>query len=138
VFRRCRARISGHHLPVSQGTCLDSSLVRPREIPSKSLPSLLLLGDVNTGNRPSRLRESQMRQWNLVLTPTGLGPESDCAVEAQQTRGTSPRQRGRPHINKPGGYSASNRNEYQKVFLGSRPRAAGKTDNFTAICEPTV
>jgi hypothetical protein len=35
-------------------------------------------------------------------------------------------------------YLASNRNEYQKVFLGSRAHPVRKTDNLTAICEPIV
>jgi hypothetical protein len=30
-----------------------------------------------------------------------------------------------------------NRNEYQKMFLGSRARPQRKADKFTAICEPT-
>jgi hypothetical protein len=35
-------------------------------------------------------------------------------------------------------HSASNRNEYQKMFLGSRVRPARKADNLTAICELIV
>jgi hypothetical protein len=38
----------------------------------------------------------------------------------------------------PGVYSASNRNECQKMFLGSRARPARKADNLIAICEPIV
>jgi hypothetical protein len=38
----------------------------------------------------------------------------------------------------PGVGSASNRNKYLKVFLGSRARPAPRADNFTAICEPVV
>jgi hypothetical protein len=38
-----------------------------------------------------------------------------------------------PHYG-PGVYSASNRNEYQKIFLGK----AQKADNLTAVCEPIV
>jgi hypothetical protein len=38
----------------------------------------------------------------------------------------------------PGVDSASNRNKYQKMFLGSRARSAGKADNLTDICVPTV
>jgi hypothetical protein len=38
----------------------------------------------------------------------------------------------------PGAYSASNRNEYQETFLGSRVRPAHNTDNPIAICEPIV
>jgi hypothetical protein len=34
--------------------------------------------------------------------------------------------------------SASNRNEYKKIFLGSIARPARKADNLTAICEPIV
>jgi hypothetical protein len=34
--------------------------------------------------------------------------------------------------------SASNRNKYQKMFLGSTAQAACKADNLTAICEPSV
>jgi hypothetical protein len=35
-------------------------------------------------------------------------------------------------------YSASNRNENQKIFLRSRARPVLKSNNFTAICEPIV
>jgi hypothetical protein len=38
----------------------------------------------------------------------------------------------------PGVDSASNRNEYQKYSWGGKGRAARKTDNLTAICEPIV
>jgi hypothetical protein len=34
--------------------------------------------------------------------------------------------------------SASNRNEYQEIFLGGKERPACKVDNLTAICEPIV
>jgi hypothetical protein len=34
--------------------------------------------------------------------------------------------------------SASNRNEYQKMFLGSKARPASKSDNLTVIIEPVV
>jgi hypothetical protein len=37
-----------------------------------------------------------------------------------------------------GVYSASNRNEYQKIFLGSKARPACKADNITGIYEPIV
>jgi hypothetical protein len=37
-----------------------------------------------------------------------------------------------------GVYSASNRNEYQKMFLASKARPARKSDNLIAICKPTV
>jgi hypothetical protein len=37
-----------------------------------------------------------------------------------------------------GVYSASNRNEYQNMFLGSRARPKRKADNLTAIYEPIV
>jgi hypothetical protein len=43
----------------------------------------------------------------------------------------------RPHYG-PGINCASNRNEYQKMFLWSNARSARKKDNLTAICEPTV
>jgi hypothetical protein len=33
---------------------------------------------------------------------------------------------------------ASNRNEYLKVFLGSKARSERKVDNLTAICKPIV
>jgi hypothetical protein len=32
--------------------------------------------------------------------------------------------------------SASNKNEYQKIFLGSKARPAGKANNLTAISNP--
>jgi hypothetical protein len=35
-------------------------------------------------------------------------------------------------------YSDSNRNEYQKIFLGCKTRPARKADNLTAICEPII
>jgi hypothetical protein len=35
-------------------------------------------------------------------------------------------------------YSASNRNEYQKISLGDKERPARKAENLTAISEPTV
>jgi hypothetical protein len=38
----------------------------------------------------------------------------------------------------PGVDLASNRNEYQKIFFGSRARPERKADNRTAICEPIV
>jgi hypothetical protein len=38
----------------------------------------------------------------------------------------------------PGVYSYTNRNEYQKMFLGSKALPARKADNLTAICEPDV
>jgi hypothetical protein len=41
----------------------------------------------------------------------------------------------------PGVHAASDRNEYQKMFLGGgggKARLARKTDNLTAICEPIV
>jgi actin-related protein len=38
----------------------------------------------------------------------------------------------------PGVDSASNRNEYQESSWGGKGRLACKTDNHTAICEPTV
>jgi hypothetical protein len=38
----------------------------------------------------------------------------------------------------PGIYSSYNRNEYHKIFLGSKARPALKADNLTAICEPIV
>jgi hypothetical protein len=38
----------------------------------------------------------------------------------------------------PGFDSASNRNEYQKMFLGSKAKTARDADNLTAICEPIV
>jgi hypothetical protein len=34
--------------------------------------------------------------------------------------------------------SASNRNEYQKIFLGEKERPARKANNLTAISEPIV
>jgi hypothetical protein len=37
----------------------------------------------------------------------------------------------------PGDYSASNRNEHQKMFLGSRARPVRRA-GLTAICEPIV
>jgi hypothetical protein len=40
-------------------------------------------------------------------------------------------------INGPGVDETSNRNEYQESSWGNG-RPAGKADNFTAICEPTV
>jgi hypothetical protein len=41
-----------------------------------------------------------------------------------------------PHYG-PGVDSASNRNEYQQVFLGSRTRSARKSD-LIAVCKPAV
>jgi hypothetical protein len=38
----------------------------------------------------------------------------------------------------PGVYAASNRNEYQIIFLGGRVQLVSLADNLTAICEPTV
>jgi hypothetical protein len=38
----------------------------------------------------------------------------------------------------PWGYSATNRNEYLKTFLGGKTRPACKTDNQPAIYEPVV
>jgi hypothetical protein len=38
----------------------------------------------------------------------------------------------------PGGDPASNRNEYEKVFLVSRARPALRADNLTAICGSIV
>jgi hypothetical protein len=39
----------------------------------------------------------------------------------------------------PGVYSATNRNEYQmQENVSGRARPVHKTDDFTAICEPTV
>jgi hypothetical protein len=35
----------------------------------------------------------------------------------------------------PGVDSASNKNEYQTMFLGSRAHPARRADNLTAICE---
>jgi hypothetical protein len=35
-------------------------------------------------------------------------------------------------------HSDSNRNEYQKMFLGCRARPAGKADNPSVICKPIV
>jgi hypothetical protein len=43
----------------------------------------LFLGDINMGTWPSRLGESQMRQYNMVMRPFGFGPEKDCAGEDQ-------------------------------------------------------
>jgi hypothetical protein len=37
-----------------------------------------------------------------------------------------------------GVHSASNKSEYQKMFLASRSRPVRSTDNLTAICEPIV
>jgi hypothetical protein len=34
--------------------------------------------------------------------------------------------------------SASKRNEYQKMFVGSRVQLVHEADNLTAICEPIV
>jgi hypothetical protein len=34
--------------------------------------------------------------------------------------------------------SASNRNEYQRMFLGSRELPALKVDNLISICEPIL
>jgi hypothetical protein len=34
--------------------------------------------------------------------------------------------------------SASNRNEFQVIFLGGKERPERKADNLTAICEPIV
>jgi hypothetical protein len=42
-----------------------------------------------------------------------------------------------PHYG-PGVYSASNRNKYQKVFLGGKARLARKTDDLTVVYEPSV
>jgi hypothetical protein len=38
----------------------------------------------------------------------------------------------------PAVYSASNRNEYQKMILDSRARLVRMSDNLTAICGPVV
>jgi hypothetical protein len=35
-------------------------------------------------------------------------------------------------------YSASNTNEYQKIFLGDKARPARDAENLTAIFEPNV
>jgi hypothetical protein len=35
-------------------------------------------------------------------------------------------------------YSTSNKNKYQKIFLGNKTRLLRKADNLTAICEPIV
>jgi hypothetical protein len=35
----------------------------------------------------------------------------------------------------PGVYSASKRNKYQKMLLGSKEQLAQKADNLTTICE---
>jgi hypothetical protein len=47
-----------------------------------------------------------------------------------------------PAAQRPGVYSASNRNEYQKykiiMFLGSKVRRVRRADNSTAICKPIV
>jgi hypothetical protein len=36
------------------------------------------------------------------------------------------------------GLTAPNKNEYQKMFLGSRVRPTRKAYNLAAICEPIV
>jgi hypothetical protein len=58
----------------------------------------LFLGDINTRTWPSRLGESQIRDSkNVVMSPAGLGPENDCAGEAQKklyTTYSSSRQKG--------------------------------------------
>jgi hypothetical protein len=38
----------------------------------------LFLRDTNKGTWKYRLRESQMRQWSVVMDPARLGPVSDC------------------------------------------------------------
>jgi hypothetical protein len=44
----------------------------------------LFLGDINTETWPSRLRESQELEQNMVLSPVGLRFERDSAGEDQQ------------------------------------------------------
>jgi hypothetical protein len=36
------------------------------------------------------------------------------------------------------GFTVSNRNEYQKMFLGSKARPTREADSLTATCEPIV
>jgi hypothetical protein len=45
------------------------------------------------------LAESQMWQWNVVMSPAGLGPENDCDDKGQDRLGLSSERT--PYINKP-------------------------------------
>jgi hypothetical protein len=57
----------------------------------------LFLGDINTGTWPFRLRSLEFETVNVVMSPTGVGPQNDCADEDQQQLSTTDppsRQRG--------------------------------------------
>jgi hypothetical protein len=45
--------------------------------------AILFLADINKGTCPSRLGESQILD-SKIWSPVSLGPNNDCAVEAQQ------------------------------------------------------
>jgi hypothetical protein len=54
--------------------------------PSAQLCNLatLFLEDINARTWPSRLGESQMRQYNIAVSSAELRPKNDCSGKAQK------------------------------------------------------
>jgi hypothetical protein len=78
--------------PIPHPTYQSHSIPYPHP-PSPILPTTFIntihtttanRGHINMGTWPSRLKESQMRQQNMVVSSAGLQPKSDCSGKAQK------------------------------------------------------